>query len=267
MENINKNTFKNFAAFLTIQIIDSLKLYITSIVVILVYSLILTYSAMSNDSLYLSEAYNNTFLLIFNLSGLIISSSIFLVLNKPEKRIQIFTLPVSMLSRLISTMIAGVFVPLIIIILSQFLIVNGIIQVIALQDVIKPFVYYPFHGKNAEIFTFYQIASTIYFFIVLQSLVLMVGSLFKKASNAKTMIVGVALFFAFMGLDLLFSAYLYDESFGFIFFDLVFTNTPSSTTLSKLIPIITCYWRVLIYLIVLPVSWYVVFLRYRETEA
>lgn len=229
------------------------------LIVVTAIAYIITYSQPDAIKNFLNSSYWD----FVNIGGMIITTSAYSIYSKKNSRIHLLMLPVSTWMRFLTIMLLTI--PLFLIYISAFLtlLYNSILFVFSAFDFIKPITFNPFHPDCIDCNeTFLQ---NIIFFLVLQSVFLMIGSFFPRLGFLKSTGIILAGFISYLILKFSLMGSSLESNFIPNFYAVMTNNTDQCIQLRKLIPGLTFIWHSL-WIMIIPVMWYTGYLQIREME-
>ncbi len=125
---------------------------------------------------------------------------------------------------------------------------------------VKSFDFNPFNVDGTGNFL-----SHLYFYITIQSILLMIGSFYKKLGIFKTAFTIVILFLLYILISKVFANGQIDKDFFSNLYNVLTSDVYKFSRLREYIPVLSILYKILIFIIV-PFSWYIVYLRLKEME-
>lgn len=264
MLGINTDSIKRFGLFSVIGLRHYWWYYMfVSIGIVLVISAITYFYLIAQPSM-VSGFLNWAFWFFLNIGVANISTSAFSVYAKKSERIHLLTIPVSNTIRLVATIVNTIIIPFIIIAIIFTLLANFIAFICSSNDFTDPFHFSPFASNG--LFTSNSWGVNLAFYMVFQSILLMIGSFFPKAGTIKTVLCVLAFLLIVFIVDALLASYSFDKSVFFNIFDMLMSSQP---TVKELLWQMPGWFFAGIYTIgtlIVPFSFYIVYLRLKEME-
>jgi hypothetical protein len=264
MKNFINNQFKHFGAFFLLQLKYFLPyfLFVNLGIILVVTGLAYVY-LFSNPDL-VNNLVGSSFWVFANIGGFIITTSAFAQYGRNDSRMHLFLVPVSPITKFITVFLYAIPCYLITVLLIYYLFANGLAIMFSSLDYIKDFTFNPF--VRDEKYDSLSFMHHFLFFIVFQSFTFLAGAFFPKMGFLKTVPVTVVLLVVYLIMNSILAPSGFEADFISNLYQILSTQTFESIRLRESMPLISYFWWGLGSLLI-PASWYIAYLRFKELVA
>lgn len=206
---------------------------------------------------------NASFWTFANTAGMVITTSAYSIYNKKNNKIHLLMLPVSSQMRFSTMLILSIPIFMICNVIFLTIITNGVEYLFSMAHIIKPTTFNPLnmpYPNNNSTFLEHS-----FYYILFQSLFLMLGSFFPRYGFLKSTATIIFLMIIYFISNAIFQSSHIDDNFYYGFYAVLTSNTYQHETLRSAMPITVVIWHC-IGLLIIPVSWYIGYMQIKELE-
>lgn len=264
MKNYISGQFKHFGLFLFYNLKYYSVFYLFIVAGIILFATGLLFLLIMAQPQMFINFLNQSFWNFMNLGGIILTTSAFSIYGNKNARMHLLTLPVSVPARFTSLILFSIPLFLVVIVSVFTLMANVIAHIFSSLELTKSFSFNPFLVDGAE--NTQAVWGHLWFYFVFQSILLMVGSFFPKLGFIKSALAFLVILILYVLLNYLTSLYTEDRHFFANLFRVLVNSDFQALRLRELMPLTYMIWQI-VWALLLPFSWYIIYLRIKELEA